>query len=219
MPQLKDLLEYLAQPEQEHIWLLLDIKVDNDANDVMRLIAETIKSTSPGSQPWNSRIVLGIWAARYLPLCAQYLPGFSISYIGFSTYLARQFLKIPTAGFNMLQKVLIGPIGTAFIKDVKKAQQPLYLWTVNEVNLMRWSIQHEVDGVITDDPKLFREICDTWNGLKEPTAKPKWSQWFNTLFLYCLLTVFWIPLRRRFPESVNTFLKGRNIKPGSNSRI
>lgn len=27
MPRLVDLLEYLAQPGQEHIWVLLDIKV------------------------------------------------------------------------------------------------------------------------------------------------------------------------------------------------
>ncbi len=27
MPRLADLLEFLGQPEQEHIWLLLDLKV------------------------------------------------------------------------------------------------------------------------------------------------------------------------------------------------
>lgn len=27
LPRLVDLLEYLAQPDQEHMWLLLDVKV------------------------------------------------------------------------------------------------------------------------------------------------------------------------------------------------
>jgi hypothetical protein len=63
MPRLKDLLEYLAKPGMEHIWVLLDIKLDNNADDVMRLIAETIKSVSPAEKrAWKDRIVLGIWA-------------------------------------------------------------------------------------------------------------------------------------------------------------
>lgn len=78
MPRLQDLLEYLAQPEQEHVWVLLDIKVpwpkflnknraqewkelDEIADRTMRLIAETISSVKP-SRPWNERIVLGCWA-------------------------------------------------------------------------------------------------------------------------------------------------------------
>ena len=80
MPRLKDLLEYLASPLRDHVWLLLDIKVcsvmviqeidvdiqklDNDADDVMRLIAKTIKETDPSpNRPWRERILLGCWAA------------------------------------------------------------------------------------------------------------------------------------------------------------
>ncbi len=81
MPRLKDILEYLSSPGLEHIWLLLDIKVpwpsltepmrrdrvnewrkiDNDADDVMRLIASTIAEVKPSS-PWEGRVVLGCWA-------------------------------------------------------------------------------------------------------------------------------------------------------------
>jgi hypothetical protein len=84
MPRLKDLLEYLAQPGLEDIWLLLDIKVpwpalteplkknrvdewqklDNKADDVMRLIASTIAEVKP-SRPWKERVVLGCWAVSY----------------------------------------------------------------------------------------------------------------------------------------------------------
>lgn len=83
MPRLKDLLRYLALPGLENIWVLLDIKVcgapadpdlaillmahpqlDNDADDVMRLIAKTIREVPPSYRPWNQRIVLGCWAVR-----------------------------------------------------------------------------------------------------------------------------------------------------------
>lgn len=85
MPRLKDLLEYIATPGLEDIWILLDIKVpwpafteplrknradewqklDNIADDVMRLIASTIAEVAP-SKPWKDRVVLGCWAVRHL---------------------------------------------------------------------------------------------------------------------------------------------------------
>jgi hypothetical protein len=81
MPRLKDLLEYLATPGLEDIWLLLDIKVpwpglseplrknrvdewkklDNNADDIMRLIASTVAEVEP-SKPWSQRVILGCWA-------------------------------------------------------------------------------------------------------------------------------------------------------------
>jgi phosphatidylglycerol phospholipase C len=84
MPRLLDLLEYLAQPDLESIWLLLDIKVgfclahsrhisgsteltvlqrDADADELMSRIAGTIASV-PSTRPWSERIVLGAWDVR-----------------------------------------------------------------------------------------------------------------------------------------------------------
>jgi hypothetical protein len=77
----------------------------------MRLIAKTLASVDPGQRSWNEPVVLGIWAAKFLPLCPKYLPGFPISHIGFSTLYARQFLKVPNVSFNLLQKALFGPLG------------------------------------------------------------------------------------------------------------
>jgi hypothetical protein len=61
MPRLKDLLRYVTKPGLEDIWLLLDIKFDIDADDVMRLIASTLAEVKP-SRPWSQRVVLGCWA-------------------------------------------------------------------------------------------------------------------------------------------------------------
>jgi phosphatidylglycerol phospholipase C len=63
----------------------------------------------------------------------------------------------------MLQKVMIGPLGTKFMRDCKKADRPLFLWTVNDEGWMKWSIRKEVDGVITDDPKKFVEVCEKYD--------------------------------------------------------
>ena len=102
MPRLDELLKYIAQPGLEDKWVLLDIKLDNNAENVMRLIAETLTSVPANpARSWKDRIVLGVWAVKFIPLCQSYLPGFPISHIGFSTCYARQFLKVPNCSFNM----------------------------------------------------------------------------------------------------------------------
>jgi hypothetical protein len=211
MPKLSDLLTYMASPELSEKWILLDIKLDNDADNVMRLIANTIQSVPSPSRPWSDRVVLGIWAAKFLPLCLKYLPGFPISHIGFSTCYARQFLDVPNVSFNMLQKVLLGPIGARFVRDVKKAGRPLYVWTVNDSNLMKWSIQKNMDGVITDDPKRFNKICDEWRD-DEKTARPTLGQLIYTLWLWCMIIAFSYPFRKRFPGTVEQWMKRNQVR-------
>lgn len=213
MPRLQDLLEYMSQPALQDKWILLDIKLDNNAENVMRLIAKTLKSVDPGAVPWHKRVVLGIWAAKYLTLCVDHLPGYPVAYIGFSTCYARQFLKVSNVGFNMFAKTLFGPIGKRFINDVQKAGRPLYLWTVNEPNVMKWSIVKGVDGVITDDPKLYNEVCEEFDVEKDGgKVRITLGQWLYTFWLYFLMTLFSIPLKHRLAGSADSFLQNERQK-------
>jgi len=196
MPRLKDLLELLATPGLESIWLLLDIKLDNDADDVMRLIASTIASVEPSS-PWEGRVVLGCWAGAYIPLCNKYLPGFPITHIGFSIPYARQFLKVPNVSFNMLQKVMIGPFGNSFLSDCKKAKRPVFLWTVNEEVWMRWSIKKQVDGVITDDPKKYLAVCKDFDD-EAPILRLPLKDYFMITWINVLVVFFGLLFRYKY---------------------
>lgn len=171
MPRLKDVLEYLAQPGLEEIWLLLDIKLDNNADDIMRLIGSTIASVSPSAKKsWQSRVLLGCWAAKYLPFAVKYLPEYPITHIGFSTSYARQFFSVPNVSFNMLLPILIAPGGRKFIRDAQEVHHRQVLaWTVNEKDKMEWCIRRGLDGVITDDPRLYLEVRDKFDERsKEP---------------------------------------------------
>lgn len=130
----------------------------------MRRIAETIESVSiPAIGPdWHRRVILGCWSARYLPLRAQYLPRYSMTLICFDLVYARQFLQVPRIFFTVNQMVLMGPLGRGFLEEARAAHRQVYLWTVNSPNLMRWAIRHEVDGVITDEPAQFKQVCEGW---------------------------------------------------------
>lgn len=69
MPRLADLLAWLAQPEREGIWLLLDIKLDDDPAALFAAVAEVVASVDAGrwARSWRERIVVGGWNVRVFP--------------------------------------------------------------------------------------------------------------------------------------------------------
>lgn len=128
---------------------------------------------------------------------------------------ARQFFKVPNVSFNMLQKTLVGPLGSRFLRDAKAAGRPVYLWTVNDEEWMEWSIKKDVDGVITDDPKLFLEVCDRWKGkprdkritVTKQSGLRRWVKLYaNIALVQVLVTIFL------------TILMMRSGTPGSQMR-
>lgn len=83
MPRFKDLLEYLATPGLEDIWVLLDVKVavpapgkllkmnrvdlrrkfEDDASELFKGIAATLLEVKPlPARAWNQRVLVGCWA-------------------------------------------------------------------------------------------------------------------------------------------------------------
>lgn len=90
------------------------------------------------------------------------LPGFPLAYIGWSLAYASALYPVPNMNFNLLTQSVAGPCGNRFLQKAKKSGRAVFVWTVNDVSWMEWSIQKGLDGVITDDPKLFLEVCDRW---------------------------------------------------------
>lgn len=162
MPRLADVLDFLAEPGMESTWLLLDIKVDDAAEDMIPRISETIAMSSwstHGRTDWRHRIVLGCWTAKHMRLCHEVLPGFAMAYIGIRLELAREFFKVFNVAMNMRQEPLFGISGPRFIRDCQEDGRPLYAWTVNQPSWMRWAVDKKLDCVMTDDPKLYLEVA------------------------------------------------------------
>ncbi|KAK1754490.1 glycerophosphoryl diester phosphodiesterase [Echria macrotheca] len=162
MPRLVDLLTYLAEPGLERIWLLLDIKTDDDPDALLSAVASTLESVPSGPIPWTERIVMGAWNDIFITKTTTHLPLYRIAYISFTPLYARRFLSRtnPKIHFNMLQKSLVGPLGSSFLRAVRKdPERRIWVWTVNDRVWMDWAIRKGVDGVITDDPALFLDVC------------------------------------------------------------
>ena len=157
----------------------------------MRLIAQAMRTVSlDPSKPWNERVVLGLWAAKFLPFCAKHLPTFPTAYIGFSIPYSRHFLSVPNVSFNILQMSLLSPFsGQRFIKDARAKGRSIFVWTVNEESMMRWSIKNEMDAVITDDPKKFLNVCRDWEQGKREIRTPR-AQWISIIWINFMILVF-----------------------------
>ena len=169
LPQLADLLHYLAGEGREHIWVFLDIKLSNDADKVMRLIASTLASVpSQKSAPWHNRVVLGLWATKYLPPAQKYLPGFPMMHIAFSVTYARQFFDVANVGFNMMFYALLMPGGKRFLRDAQDVHKRKVLsWTINGEDNMKWCIRKGLDGVVTDEVELYLDVADRFDEATE----------------------------------------------------
>jgi len=95
----------------------------------------------------------------------------------------------------MLQKTMVGPYGNAFLRDVKRENRSIFFWTVNEEDWMKWSIRKEVDGVITDDPKKYLQVCKEYHGEKIHLSLRSWG---TLIWMNLLAAVFSLLFRYRY---------------------
>lgn len=141
--------------------------------------------------------------ATCVPLATKYLPGFPITHISFSIDYSRSLLKVPNMSFNIVQMIL-GPRGSSFLRDAKAAKRAVFLWTVNDEENMLWSIRKGVDGVITDDPKKYLEVCKNYDELKKkPVEKRTWQQLWTLIKFSILAVVFGLVFRIRYGFGVD----------------
>ncbi|KAI1332631.1 PLC-like phosphodiesterase [Xylariaceae sp. FL0255] len=200
MPRLIDLLEYLAEPDLEHIWLMLDIKPKPgpDAEVMMRTISETLASV-PTKRPWSERVTPCCWRPNYIKFSLQYLPDYHVTHLSATTNYARYLTKVPNISFSILQFSLATPSGTKFIRDMKKLGIPVYVWTSNSADWMEWGIRQELDGVITDQVTLFHQVCDRMSETSRPaipmTSKlSRTIRFWGQMMVYSILIAIFMPM-------------------------
>ncbi len=97
-----------------------------------------------------------------------------MSHVGFSPAYARALVRrVPGLSVSLLRfslaslptppppspplPLLLG--GARFARDMRRRRVPLFAWTVNDEAWMRWAAARRLDGVITDDPRLFLDVC------------------------------------------------------------
>jgi phosphatidylglycerol phospholipase C len=89
----------------------------------------------------------------------------------------------------MLQGALMGSAGASFLRKAKTLKRPVFAWTVNDAKSMRWCISEELDGVISDEPKDYLDVCRQWQR-REDVPTYSLVEKFGTFRLRCLLVVY-----------------------------
>lgn len=122
----------------------------------------------------------------------------------------------------MLQAVLVGPMGSTFIKEAKAYNRQIFAWTVNEERRMRWCINQELDGVITDDPEKFLEISKEYENAitrqrERATLKKKEAfkakDWFDIIRIHFFVTIFLVLFKWKYGWGVEKRFVRRRIVP------
>ena len=70
--------------------------------------------------------------------------------------------------------------------------------------MMRWSINKEVDGVITDDPKRFLEVCKEWEDLGRRDVVLSWPRWGQVLWIYFMVCLFHVIFQLKYRGRVDS---------------
>lgn len=91
----------------------------------------------------------------------------------------------------------MAPGGKKFLRDAKEAQKPVLAWTVNERKKMEWCIRRGLDGVVTDDPKRFLEVCKGYDAESREEGLG-WRVWLDVIRLWLLAAIFGVLYRNRF---------------------
>ncbi|KAI4866736.1 PLC-like phosphodiesterase [Hypoxylon rubiginosum] len=198
LPRLVDLLEYLDQPGQEHVWLFLDIKTDDDSTQMLTCLAAAIASV-PSARPWNQRIMLGSWDAHWLAACLRFLPDFPVALTAYSPAYAAALLPLPNLHFSLFNVSFATPSGRRFLREARRARRLVFSWSDNADEYMALSLRNEVDGAMTDDPARFLELCGRWSedGVRERVGRPTAKQAVLWVVFNVLVWVAEISLRLR----------------------
>jgi glycerophosphoryl diester phosphodiesterase len=161
MPTFLELAQKFAtDPKYRNIGLMIDIKMTNEPW-IVRKIVEILAQVNPDlAGYWAPRTVLGIWRLDVLQEAGVVARHFSIVHIGVSRSLARRFIAMPQVCAVSLHHIALsaGAGGEAFIQEMKSQGRYVYTWTVNSLELMKWAVASDLDGVITDYPDIYAQL-------------------------------------------------------------
>lgn len=138
------------------------LQESQDSNTITKAIVRDIESVPipEGKPDWKSRLVACVWNTEFVSAVHENMPGYEVVVNRVDPDKAREFLDVPGVSFSIEQMWLMKPPGLSFLADAHAAGRQVFMWTVNNPKFMQWAIDHGVDGVVTNEPGLFHEVCE-----------------------------------------------------------
>ncbi|CEQ39271.1 SPOSA6832_00764 [Sporobolomyces salmonicolor] len=192
IPTLRETLELLMRPENQKVFLNIDVKVDNEPERLFSLIHKLVSVYDDFETVLAPRLVLGLWHPKYVEPARRLVPYLRLAHIGMSPSLARRYFWDACGSFSMSFSCLVGSDGVAFRDECKRAGKDLYVWTVNSRREMIEATKWGAKAILTDKTdewlSLRFEMENDWEKVSKETS---WrfaytSVWYSSIANYFL---------------------------------
>lgn len=201
IPTFVETVALLMRPENQHVRLNVDVKVQNDPDRLFSLMYTIISAQHGWETQLAPRILLGLWHPCFLSSAKAHLPYCRRSYIGVSPWIARKYFWDDCDTFSLLFAALTSRDGQRFRMECKAARKDVMVWTVNTPDRMMEAVRWQVNGIITDVPSTFLDLRAALQTDYETIGAR-----YGRLFLWTTVT-FYMPFLAFFSRLVRAYLE------------
>ncbi|MFE5392243.1 glycerophosphoryl diester phosphodiesterase membrane domain-containing protein [Bacillus thuringiensis] len=139
------------------IKLNIEVKLHGGEKDFVNKVLKTIKDNE-----FEKQCVI---QTLHYPLIKEFKRANPDIKVGYILYASRANLKNVKADFYVAEEYMLNK---KLVKEARKLNKPIYVWTVNDMENLKTYYKLNVDGIITDYPEDARE---TIKMLKEQEAE------------------------------------------------
>jgi glycerophosphoryl diester phosphodiesterase len=150
-------LDEIIKLAKGKIKLNIEVKLHGGEKYFVNKVLKTIKDNE-----FEKQCVI---QTLHYPLIKEFKRANSDIKVGYILYASRANLKNVKADFYVAEEYMLNK---KLVKEVRKLNKPIYVWTVNDMESLKGYYKLNVDGIITDYPEDARE---TIKMLKEQEAE------------------------------------------------
>ncbi|CAM4050512.1 glycerophosphoryl diester phosphodiesterase membrane domain-containing protein [Bacillus paramycoides] len=150
-------LDEIIKLAKGKIKLNIEVKLHGGEKDFVNKVLKTIKDND-----FEKQCVI---QTLHYPLIKEFKRANPDIKVGYILYASRANLKNVKADFYVAEEYMLNK---KLVKEARKLNKPIYVWTVNDMESLKTYYKLNVDGIITDYPKDARE---TIKMLKEQEAE------------------------------------------------
>ncbi|MED1408644.1 MULTISPECIES: glycerophosphoryl diester phosphodiesterase membrane domain-containing protein [Bacillus] len=150
-------LDEIIKLAKDKIKLNIEVKLHGGEKDFVNKVLKTIKDND-----FEKQCVI---QTLHYPLIKEFKRANPDIKVGYILYASRADLKNVKADFYVAEEYMLNK---KLVKEARKLNKPIYVWTVNDMESLKAYYKLNVDGIITDYPEDARE---TIKMLKEQEAE------------------------------------------------
>ncbi|KFN01706.1 glycerophosphodiester phosphodiesterase [Bacillus clarus] len=139
-------LDEIIKLSKDKIKLNIEVKLHGNEKDFVNKVLKTIKEND-----FEKQCVI---QTLHYPLIKEFKRANPDIKVGYILYASRANLKNVKADFYVAEEYMLNK---RLVKEARKLNKPIYVWTVNDMEALKAYYKLNVDGIITDYPEDARE--------------------------------------------------------------